>query len=222
MVPRWAAAWLLFASASAIAQEVPLSARDALDALYKQYRGKLPNCLDVSQARAAAEEDVLWLSRRFAQTGWSNLGPEYVASLNQLVVTLREAANNRDTRTACETALVVMRDVHIKRADCREIGHSRTNIPIEIETKQGRTAVSDWEVYTLWLPAGDRVSTVPKRLQGLSSPARGTVPVPGEYEIFAKVPSGQSTKPERVSIGGTEVFKWTLQVPSSQGRPAEK
>ena len=212
----------LLLAGSVFGQQTMLSAPDAMDAIYKQYRGKLPACLDVVQARKAAEDDIQWLSRRFAQTGWSHVGPEYVASLNDLLDSLRLAADNRDIRGACERVLAVMRDIHIKRNDCREIGHSRTNVPVEIEIKRGRQAVSDWEVYTLWIPAGDRFTTVPKRLQGLSSPARGTVPVPGEYELVAKDPSGLSTKPIRVSIGGAEVFNWSLQIPAPQGQPAKK
>lgn len=114
-------AGLLLAAGVAWAQRPELSAKDALDALYNQYRGKLPNCLDVSKAREAAEEDVQWLSRRFEQTGWSSIAPEYVASLNDLYYTVRDASNNRDLRRACEAVLAVMRDINIKRQDCREI-----------------------------------------------------------------------------------------------------
>ncbi|MBV8845387.1 MAG: hypothetical protein JO307_21470 [Bryobacterales bacterium] len=210
-----AAGLALLAGCGALAQSRSLSAEAALDGLHKQYRGKLPNCFEVSQARRAAEEDADWLAHRLARAGWEKVGPEYTASLNALLYTLREAADNRDVRAGCEAALAVMRDVRIKRADCREFGHSRTNIPVEIEVKQGRTQVSDWEVYTLWLPAGDRFTTEPKRLQGLSSPARGTVPVPGEYELAAKAPCCERTKPVRVSIGGAQLFKWSLQVPQA-------
>jgi hypothetical protein len=205
---------IVFTVCSLYAQRPQLNAEAVMDALYKQYRsGKLPNCFEVGQARQAAEDDVDWLTHRFSNTGWSKIQPDYLANLNTLLYALKESAENHDVRAGCQLALEVMRDIHIKRDDCREFGHSRTNIPVEIEVKNGRAQVPDWEVYTVWLPSGDRFTAEPKRLQALSSPARGTVPVPGEYELLAKSPCCEPTKPVRVSIGGTNVFKWSLQVP---------
>jgi hypothetical protein len=122
-----------------------------------------------------------------------------------------------------DVAAIEAADLHVKRLDCRAVGHSRTNIRVEINTLEGQKEASGWEVYARWLPGGDRFTTVPKRLQGLSSPARGTVPVPGEYELYAKQSSsGVSTDPIRVSIGGTNVFTWPLPVPVAKEKRSEK
>ena len=156
-----------------------------------------------------------WLSERFQSTGWSKVQPEYVASLGALAAELQKAAGSKNEKAACESIHLISQDLQDKHEDCRALGHSRTNIPVEIQTMAGGREVAGWEVYTRWLPSGDSFSGAPKRLQGLSSPARGTVPFPGEFEIYAKqTSSGISTEPVRVSIHETQVFKWPLPVPA--------
>lgn len=156
-----------------------------------------------------------WLSERFQSTGWSNVQPEYVASLGALAGELQKASASKNEKAACELIRMIAQDLQDKREDCRTLGHSRVNIPVEIQTVAAGKEVAGWEVYTRWLPSGDSFSGAPKRLQSLSSPARGTVPFPGEFEIYAKqISTGISTDPVRVSIHETQVFKWPLPVPA--------
>ncbi|HXE11007.1 MAG TPA: hypothetical protein VN633_02740 [Bryobacteraceae bacterium] len=92
-----------------------------------------------------------------------------------------------------------------------------------MSTNDGLNPVVGLEVYLRWIPAGDHFDTEPKRLKGFSSPARGSVPIPGEFEVFAKDPStGTSSEPERLSIGGAEVFRWALQVRLQSQAPLAK
>jgi len=187
-----------------------LTGRQALAQIIQQ---PLPACQNALQSVTAKKEDAMFLSRKFQETGWGNVGKQYVLSLNDLADGLREAAKGPLTQTSCEKIRLIVSDLHVKRKDCEKLGHSRTEIPVEVFTKQGRNAVAGLEVYVRWIPAGDHFDTEPKRLRDFSSPARGSVPVPGEFEVFAKDPStGKSTEPERLSIGGTEIFRWALQV----------
>jgi hypothetical protein len=202
---------------SASGQPALLSPKDTLRKIANQ--ATLPRCPDVERLRALKNEDARWLFNRFESTGWSNVDPVYGASLNDLLDALLDAARDRDMARACDTLRLVVQDLHVKRVDCRKLGHSRTNIPVRIRTVRGADEVKNWEVYTRWLPAGDRFTTVPKRLRDLSSPAEGSVPVPGEFEIFAKDPvSGAMTEPARVSIGGAETFEWTLPIARAANR----
>lgn len=216
-----ASALLLLAAGNVFGQPTLLSADQALGNLYKQFGRRLPPCPDRTQLSLTAREDVLWLRNRLRGT---KVGGEYVASLGDLGDVVRSSTRNSDIKGACEALRLVAADLRVKRQDCRAIGHSRTNIRVEIRTLEGGKEVAGWEVYTLWLPAGDRFTGVPKRLQGLSSPARGTVPIPGEYEVYARqLSSGVSTDAVRVSIGGTEIFTWPLPVSSAKtGRREEK
>jgi hypothetical protein len=146
-----------------------------------------------------------------------------MASLEDLSMAIRESGKSPNLDSACNALRLVVADLHTKRQDCRALGHSRTNISVEIRTLEGKNEVAGWEVYARWLPAGDRFSTVPKRLQILSSPARGTVPIPGEYEVYAKnSSSGVMTDPVRVSIGGAATFLWPLPVPAGKDKQHEK
>ena len=210
---------LLIGGGTAFAQPTLLNADQALRNLYKQFGARLPACPGFSSL--AVRDDLLWLNRRLKGTTVDSL---YVASLADLGDAVRESARNANSQRACAALRLVAADLHVKRQDCRALGHSRTNIPVEVRTLAGGKEVAGWEVYLLWLPAGDRFTAVPKRLRGISSPARGTVPIPGEYVVYAKRPSSSvSTDPIRVSIGGTEVFTWPLPVPvAATSRSEEK
>jgi hypothetical protein len=187
-----------------------LSAQEALDRIRLQ---PLPPCQDALRLVAAKRDDATFLSRRLREAGWGKVGREYVLSLNDLAYGLFAAAKGRPSEESCERIRLILNDLHVKRRDCERLGHSRTDIPVEISTTRGRSAVSGLEVYLRWIPAGDHFDTEPKRLRDFSSPARGTVPIPGEFEVFAKDPSsGESSEPERLSIGGVDVFRWQLQV----------
>ena len=207
---------LLFAAGHAWGQPTLLSADEALGNLNKQFQSTLPQCPDIDQLRNSVREDISWLLGRFKNT---SVDRQYVASLLDLSDAVRQATKRETAGAACAVLRLVKDDLHIKRLDCRAVGHSRTDIPVEISTVEGKKDASGWEVYTRWLPAGDRFSPIPKRLRDLSSPARGTVPVPGEYEVFAKEASGGlTTGPIRVSIGGSKVFTWSLSVPVAQNK----
>lgn len=201
--------WVAFGGV-ANAQLPLLTGRQALAQIMHQ---QLPACQNALQSVATKKEDAVFLSKKFQETGWGNVGKEYVLSLNDLADGLREAAKGPPTQASCEKIRLIVSDLHVKRKDCEKLGHSRTDIPVEVSTKQGRNTVAGLEVYVRWIPAGDHFDTEPKRLRDFSSPARGSVPVPGEFEVFVKDPStGKSTDPERLSIGGTEIFRWALQV----------
>jgi hypothetical protein len=216
---------VLLARIDAAAQRLPVSAPSALAYMYKQLHGKLPPCADEARMRESAD-DVLWLYQRFGQTGWKNVDQTYVASLNDLYAALEKAAfAQRDFNVACESLRLVLQDLHVKREDCRALGHSRSKLPVEIALVSKSAAAPQgtpqrgWEVYAQWLPSGDRFKGAQNRLMNLSSPATGTVPVAGVYHIWAKDPStGIRTEPERVSIGGNEIFHWTLTVPAQGQR----
>jgi len=213
---RATTACLLFAAGHALGQPTLLNSEDALGNLNKQFQSALPACPGIDQLRRSVREDIAWLLGRFKNT---NVDRQYVASLLDLSDAVHQATKRENAGTACTVLRLVRDDLHIKRLDCRAVGHSRTDIPVEINTVEGKKDASGWEVYTRWLPAGDRFSPIPKRLRDLSSPARGTVPVPGEYEVFAKEASGRlTTDPVRVSIGGSKVFTWSLSVPVAQDK----
>jgi len=214
------AAWLPFAAGFGLGQPTLLTSDEVLGRMDKQFAGGLPACVELNQLRRGAHDDLQWLTKRLKGT---KVDPLYMASLEDLSTAIRESAKDRNLQTACNTLRLVVADLRTKRQDCRALGHSRTNISVEIRTLQGREEVAGWEVYARWLPAGDRFSTVPKRLQVLSSPARGTVPIPGEYEIHAKnASSGVMTDPVRVSIGGAPTFIWPLPVPVAKDKQREK
>lgn len=180
------------------------------------------SCPNADQLRQSLNADGEFLSQRLGQAGWDKVGKNYVASLNDLASGLAKIGTSPAGQNACALLTLIAGDLHAKRQDCEALGHSRTDIPVEITTTMGQQPKPGLEVYTRWLPAGDHFTTVPKRLEALSTPARGTVPIPGEFEIFAKDPStGQSSDPERVSIGGTQVFRWPLPVRFSNS-PAGK
>ena len=207
-------AGFMLGGVQACAQPTLLRTDEVLGTLYKQFEAGLPACPDLEQLRRGAREDIQWLSGRLKGT---KVEPEYVASLGDLSDAVRKSSKMAGRETACAALRLIAADLHVKRLDCRAMGHSRTNIRVEINTMDGQKDVPGWEVYARWLPAGDRFTTVPRRLQSLSSPARGTVPVPGEYEIYAKQSStGVSTDPVRVSIGGAEAFTWPLPVPKEK------
>jgi hypothetical protein len=200
--------------------QTSLSARQVLVQISEQ---SLPACQNVLQLIQDKKDDSTFLYRKFKETGWQNVAAEYVLSLNDLADGLREAGNERPTVESCEKIRLLLRDLHTKRRDCEKLGHSRTEVPIEVSTNNGQKPVAGLEVYWRWIPAGDRFDTTPKRLKGLSSPARGSVPVPGEFELFVKDPStGVSSEPERLSIGGAEVFHWALQVRFRDQVPSSK
>jgi hypothetical protein len=201
--------WLTLSTA-ANAQAPLLSARQALAQIMEQ---TLPACQDALHSVAAKKEDAMFLTRKLREAGWGNVSKEYVLSLNDLADGLREAAKGPPHQASCDKIRLIVSDLHVKRKDCEKLGHSRTDIPVEVSTSRGRNVITGLEVYVRWIPAGDHFDTEPKRLRDFSSPARGTVPIPGEFEVFAKDPStGNSTEPERLSIGGAEVFRWALQV----------
>ena len=203
-----------------IAQPSLMGGKRALGIIVEQ--SKLADCPDGEQLRASVKADADFLNEKNGQAGWGKAGKDYVSSLNDLADALQNIAHARKSMKACETFRLIARDLHTKRLDCEALGHGRTDVPVEVTTIAGRNPIPGLEVYTRWLPAGDRFSTTPKRLAGLSTPARGTVPIPGEFEIFARDPSsGKSTQPERVSIGGAEVFQWQLPV-AFQASPARK
>ena len=206
---------LLTGAPTIFGQPTLLNADQALGNLYKQFGARLPACPGLNPL--AVRDDLRWLNGRLRGTAVDSL---YVASLADLGDAVRESAK----KVNCEALRLVAADLHVKRQDCRALGHSRTNIPVEVRTLAGGKEVAGWEVYMRWLPAGDRFTAVPKRLRGISSPARGTVPIPGEYVVYAKQPSSSvSTDPIRVSIGGTEVFTWPLPVPvAATSRSDEK
>lgn len=188
-----------------------LSAREVLGDILKQSR--VPPCTDASQLMAAKNDDAQFLIQRLKQAGWKTVSPDYVSSLDVLSKALRQIGGDSNAERACDRLRMVLRDLHTKRQDCEVLGHSRTNIRVEVLTLAGKDSVNGLEVYWRWIPAGDLFDTVPKRLGSMSSPALGMVPVAGEYELFAKDPaSGKTTNPERVSIGGTEIFHWSLPV----------
>lgn len=173
----------------------------------------LPACPNALQSVKTKRDDVTFLLRKFQEAGWGTVGPEYVLSLNDLAEGLHQAAEGPRTEAHCEKIRLIVDDLHAKRRDCEVLGHSRIGIPVEISTVRARSAVQGLEVFVRWIPAGDHFDTEPKRLKDFSSPARGTVPVPGEFEIFARDPStGESTERERLSIGGASVFRWKMQV----------
>ncbi len=197
-------------SATTNPQSPLLTGRQALVQILEQ---PLPACENALQSVVTKRDDAMFLFRKFREAGWGNVGKEYVLSLNDLADGLRDAAKTRPTGASCERIRLILSDLHTKRKDCEKLGHSRTDIPVEISTNRGRNAVEGLEIFVRWIPAGDHFDTEPKRLKDLSTPARGSVPVPGEFEVFAKDPAtGNSTEPERLSIGGTEVFRWALQV----------
>jgi hypothetical protein len=194
----------------------PLVARQALGEIIKQ--AALPVCLDTDQLRSSKDEDGMYLYQKLDGAGWEKVGSDYLQSLNDLAEGLIRLGTAPRTEKSCAMLRLIVKDLHTKRADCAAMGHSRTDIPVEISTTQGKDPVPRLEVYFRWLPAGDHFTTVPKRLRDLSSPARGTVPIPGEFEIFARDPAtGKSTTPERVSIGGSATFKWPLPVSFAEG-----
>lgn len=202
--------WLF--AACGFGQALP-SLLTAREMLIQIRQSKIPRCGDVDQLIAAKNEDASFLLKRLGQAGWKNVSADYVASLDVLSKAVVEIGREPDTSRACDRMRLVLSDLHTKRQDCEAVGHSRTNIHVEIVTLTGKDAVSGLEVYWRWLPAGDLFDTAPKRLGGISSPALGSVPVAGEYELFAKDPvSGRTTRPERVSIGGAEVFRWPLPI----------
>ncbi len=203
--------WLAGARGLSQAPPTLLSAREVLGEILKQ--SKFPSCTDANQLIESKNEDAQFLTQRLKQAGWKTVSPDYISSLDVLSKALHQIAGDDDTARACERLRLVLRDLHTKRQDCEALGHSRTNIRIEVLTLSGKDSVNGLEVYWRWIPAGDLFDTVPKRLERMSSPALGMVPVAGEYELFAKDPaSGKSTPPERVSIGGTEIFHWPLPV----------
>jgi hypothetical protein len=211
--------WITFAAA--ISAEPPLlSARQALGQIAEQ---RLPVCQNVLQLIENKKDDAAFLSRVLREAGWEKVGTEYILSLNDLADGLRDAANEPPTQASCEKIRLILSDLHTKRKDCEKVGHSRTEIPVEVSTNNGQNPVLGLEVYLRWIPAGDHFDTEPKRLKGFSSPARGSVPIPGEFEIFAKDPStGSASEPERLSIGGAEVFRWALQVQLRNRVPSAK
>ena len=211
--------WITFTAASC-AQTPLLTARQALAQITEQ---RLPACQSVLQLIDAKKNDAAFLTRELQKAGWGKVGTEYVLSLNDLADGLRDAANEHPTQASCDKIQLLLSDLHTKRRDCEKLGHSRTEIPIEVSTNNGLNPVAGLEVYLRWIPAGDHFDTEPKRLKGFSSPARGSVPVPGEFEIFAKDPStGSASEPERLSIGGAEVFRWALQVRLRNQAPLAK
>ena len=208
---------VVLAASHALGQPSLLSANEALNNINKQFEAVLPACPDIDQLRKSVREDTAWLVGRFRDT---NVDRQYVASLLDLSDAVHQATKKENARSACSALRLVRADLHVKRLDCRAVGHSRTDIPVEINTVEGKKEIPGWEVYARWLPAGDRFSPIPKRLKDLSSPARGTVPIPGEYEVFAKQSSGVlTTDPVRVSIGGSKVFTWSLSVPAASVPP---
>lgn len=201
----------IVAAGAASGQPPLLKAGQALSKIADQ--GILPECPDTARLRTSKSMDAQWLFNRLNQVGWDKVSQDYVLSLNDLADGLAKIGKAGKSEAACETLRLIVRDIHAKRQDCEVLGHSRTDIPVEIVTTMGQDPRPGLEVYTRWLPAGDRFTTAPKRLSELSTPARGTVPIPGEFEIFAKDPAtGQASDPERVSIGGTETFRWPLPV----------
>lgn len=205
------ACWLLAAPGFSQAPPTLLSARELLGDIARH--NKIPPCSDAVQLLASKNKDALFLTQRLKQAGWKSVDPDYVASLDSLFKALVQIAGERDTNQACDRLRLVVSDLHTKRQDCEALGHSRTNIRVEVLTEAGNGPLNGLEIYWRWLPRGDQFDTDPKRLSKLSSPALGNVPVPGEYELFAKDPaSGRTTHPERVSIGGTEVFHWSLPI----------
>lgn len=211
--------WITF-SVAISAQPSLLSARQALAQIAEQ---RLPACPNVLQLIEAKKSDTAFLTKELRAAGWEKVGTQYILSLNDLAEGLRDAANEYPSQSSCEKVRSILSDLHTKRRDCEKVGHSRTEIPIEVSTASGENPVAGLEVYLRWIPAGDHFDTEPKRLKGFSTPARGSVPVPGEFEIFAKDPStGISSEPERLSIGGTEIFRWALQVRLRNQAPFSK
>lgn len=211
---------LLTFTAVAGAETPLLTARQALNQLMKQ---TLPACPNALQSVKGKRDDVTFLLRKFQEAGWGSIGPEYVLSLNDLAEGLRQAAEGPRTEAGCEKVRLILSDLHAKRRDCEILGHSRMDVPVEISTIREKQAIQGLEVYARWIPAGDHFDTQPKRLKDFSSPARGTVPIPGEFEIFARDPStGESTEPERLSIGGASVFRWKMQVRFHGKAPVSK
>jgi len=185
------------------------------DRLLKDFSSvRLRECPD-AQALSAAADDILWLEGRLNQTGWTQLDREYEDSLDSLSDITAMAISRWDRNMSCVALAAVARDIKAKRDDCRTLGHSRTKLSVQIATvtsKQG--PVSNWEVWVRWLPVGDRFTAEPRRLEGLSTPAKGFVPVAGEYELYARNPStGVRTEPVRVSIAGKDPFTWPVVVP---------
>jgi len=158
--------------------------------------------------------DLQFLHERFSQDGWEDVNEEYEANLYLLSGMTAAALNESDRNVACVTFAAVSRDIKAKRDDCALNGKGRTNLSVQIQTASSHGPVSNWEVYYRWLPDGDRFSTVWRRLEGLSAPAKGIVPVPGEYELKASNPlTGVMSAPVRVSIAGSTPFTWPLIVP---------
>lgn len=179
--------------------------------LLKQFSSeRLPKCPNAA-ALSEAADDLRWLLGPLSETGWGAIDPAYELSLYALFDVTMAAIKALDQNAACAALTVVARDIQAKRADCRMFGKGRANLNVQVETITGRGPVSMWEVYARWLPPGDRFTGAPRRLEGLSTPATGVVPVPGEYELHAHNPTtGVTSEPIRVSIGGREPF--TLQL----------
>jgi hypothetical protein len=201
---------LLALSIPATGQSTLLTARQALTHILEQ---RLPACPNALRSVKTKQEDATFLLDKLQKAGWGKVGPEYVASLNDLAAGLREAVEGERNNARCERIRLILNDLHLKRRDCEILGHSRVNIPVEIATTRTGSPVAGLEVYVRWIPAGDHFDTEPKRLKNLSNPASGTVPVPGEFEVFARDPAtGESSQPQRLSIGGSSVFSWELPV----------
>jgi hypothetical protein len=183
--------------------------------LLKQFgSGRLPNCPNGTALREATD-DLQWLRGPLSETGWGAVDPAYEVSLYALSDVTTAAIRASDRNAACAALTVVARDIRAKRVDCRMFGKGRANLNVQVETITEQGPASMWEVYARWLPLGDRFTGVPRRLEGLSTPARGIVPVPGEYELYAHNPTtGVMSEPIRVSIGGKDPFTLQLVVPT--------
>jgi hypothetical protein len=113
------------------AQEALLSARQALVQISEQ---PLPACQNALQLIQIKTDDSAFLYRKFQEAGWGNVASEYVLSLNDLADGLRDAGNEHPTDASCERIRLILSDLHTKRRDCEKLGHSRTEIPIEVST----------------------------------------------------------------------------------------
>ena len=173
--------------------------------------GKCSTEAELEQGAASAR----WLLQRFNQTGWNKVPPDYTASLRMLARSLeQDEAATTDAANICSAASFASRDLQAKHRDCAKFGHARNNVKLEVRTVNEGVPQSNWEVYLIWLPEGDRFTGVPRRLEHLSTPARGSVPFPGEFEVYAHHPkSKHSTAQHRISVAGADPFTWTIHVP---------
>jgi hypothetical protein len=166
---------------------------------------------DLQGARRSAD----WLIGRFGEITTGDIPAAYRQSLKTLVTSLAHAKAGSDRQSLCRVADYAVRDLVAKHQDCKTFGHARTRVSVEIRTVHNGVPQPNWEVYLIWLPEGDRFTGVPRRLESLSTPAKGKVPFPGEFMVFARHPASQrSTPQQQISVSAADPFTWSLTVPA--------